>query len=410
MKILWISFIGSWTIPLLEALNLKGNNRYGLIIPTTDKKQKTHINISNVDIYTINLKPHDLYYNMSPSIFRKYNKYILEFAPDIIHIHGTEKNLAQIQNYIHNIPIVISIQGLLTGYKNYAFNYIHPTDIKNYSTLKNKIGKGGYNLMYKYFCRGISYETDILKKGKYFIGRTYWDKSHIMFHNPNALYFHGEELLRKEFYLQAATWDVSKCKRYSIFMPSGFNPIKGMHLAITTVALLKQYYPNISLSIPGISPNDLKRFTSKFLGEEYIIYCKNLIQKFKLNDNIRFLPRLDAKGMVNEMQNAHVFLSPSSIDNSPNAVGEATMIGTPIVITPVGGIPSILQDEKEVLFAPAGDPYMMAFQIKRIFENDELAISLSKNAHLKALKRHDREKTASLYLRIYQEIIKIHHA
>lgn len=410
MKILWISFIGSWTIPLLEALNSKGNNHYGLIIPTTDKKQKTHISISNVDIYTINLKPHDLYYNMSPSTYRKYNKYIIEFAPDIIHVHGTEKNLAQIQNYIHNIPVVISIQGILTGYKNYASNYIHPTDIKNYSTLKNKIGKGGYNLMYKYFCRGIPYETDIINKGKYFIGRTYWDKAHIMFHNPKAQYFHGEELLRNEFYQRAASWDINRCNKHSIFMPAGFNPIKGMHHAINAVSLLKQYFPNILLSIPGISPKDLQRLTNKLWGEEYIIYCVHLIKQYQLENNIRFLPRLDAEGMIKEMQHAHVFLSPSSIDNSPNAVGEATMIGTPVVTTPVGGVPSILEDNKEVLFAPAGDPYMMAFQIKCIFENDELAISLSKNAHLKALKRHDREKTASQYLRIYQEIIKIHHA
>ena len=409
MKILWISFIGSWTIPLLEALNSKGNNHYGLIIPTTDKKQKTHINISNVDIYTINLKPRDLYYNMSPSTYRVYHKYIQKFSPDIIHVHGTEKNIAQIQNYIHNIPVVTSIQGLLTGYKKYAFNYILPTDIKSFSTLKNKIGKGGYNLMYKYFCRGESYETDILNKGKYFIGRTYWDKAQIMFQNPNANYFHGEELLRDEFYRHAASWNVANCRLHSIFMPFGFNPIKGLHLAIATTYLLKQYYPDIELSIPGISPCDLKRFISRLWGEEYIIYCMNLIKKYNLKNNVRFLPRLDAEGMINEMQQAHVFLSPSSIDNSPNAVGEATMIGTPIVTTPVGGVPSILEDEKEVLFAPAGDPYMMAFQIKRIFENDELAISLSKNAHLKALKRHDRENTTSEYLRIYQEIIKKHH-
>lgn len=408
MKILWISFYGSWTIPLLN--RIKNGNQVGIIIPILHVKQNHFYKKEEIHYYEIALKKNELYYHMSFQTSQKYQSVINSFQPDIIHVHGTEKNLAQIQNYIKDIPIVTSIQGLLTGCKSYTSNYINPDEIKKNTTLKNIIGKGGFSLMYRTICRGESYETDILNKGRYFIGRTYWDKAHIMFHNPNAYYFHGEELLRDEFYKHAATWSIANCRLHSIFMPSGFNPIKGLHLAITTTYLLKQYYPDIQLSIPGISPHDLKRFTNRLWGEGYIIYCMNLIKKCKLKNHIRFLPRLDATGMVNEMQQAHVFLSPSSIDNSPNAVGEATMIGTPVVTTPVGGVPSILEDEKEVLFAPAGDPYMMAFQIKRVFENDELAISLSKNAHLKALKRHDRENTTSQYLHIYQEIIKIHHA
>lgn len=405
MRILWISFYGSWTLPLLHCI--KHNNQVGIIIPIIGK-QKKYYEQDQISFYELPFNKKELNSNMSYYTFQKYESIIKQFNPDIIHIHGTEKNLAQIQNYLKNIPIVISIQGLLTGYTDYAFNYLDHKKIKKCSTLKNKLGMGGYKLMYKNFIHGTSYELDILKNGKYFIGRTYWDNAHIKFHNPKALYFHGEELLRDEFYQHSATWDVNKCKQHSIFMPSGFNPIKGMHLAIITVHLLKQYYADIQLSIPGLSPNNLNKLTNRLWGEEYIIYCMRLIKEYKLIDNIKFLPRLNAEDMVKQMQQANVFLSPSSIDNSPNAVGEATMIGTPIVTTPVGGIPSILKDEKDVLFAPAGDPYMMAFQIKRIFEDNDLALSLSENAHLKALKRHNRLQTTSQYLFIYQEIIKKH--
>lgn len=110
--------------------------------------------------------------------------------------------------------------------------------------------------------------------------------------------------------------------------------------------------------------------------------------------------------MMRQMQRAHVFLSPSSIDNSPNAIGEATMIGIPIVTTPVGGVTSFLKDEETALFAPAGDPYMIAYQIKRIFDNDNLAITLSKNAQKIALERHDIDKTTKQYLNIYRQIIQ----
>ena len=404
MRILWISFFGSWTLPLLS--KIKKGNEVGIIIPTNKRSDSFYIK-DNISFYELSIMKECFSY-MSITTYYKYQTIIKQFQPDIIHIHGTEKNLAQIQNFIKDIPIVISIQGLLSGYQNYTLNYLEKSKVKKYATWKNLLGYGGIQLMNNDIKKGIKYETDILQHGKYFIGRTYWDKAHILFHNPNAYYFHGEELLRDEFYQHAASWCITQCKHHSIFMPSGFNPIKGMHLAIESTHLLKQFYPDIQLTIPGIASTELKKLTNRIWGEEYIIYCINLIKKYGLENNIKLLPRLNAKEMIKEMQNAHVFLSPSSIDNSPNAVGEATMIGTPIVTTPVGGIPSILQDEKEVLFAPAGDSYMMSYQIKRIFEDNELALSLSNNAHQKALIRHNIKESVTQYLNIYAQIIKLH--
>ena len=112
--------------------------------------------------------------------------------------------------------------------------------------------------------------------------------------------------------------------------------------------------------------------------------------------------------MANEMLKANVFLSPTSIDNSPNSIGEATMIGVPVVTTPVGGIPSMLKDEESCLFAPAGDVYMMAYQIKRIFNDSELAIKLSKNAHQIALLRHNPDSTVTQYINAYEAIVELH--
>lgn len=405
MKILWISYFGSWTLPLLD--RIKQGNTVGIIVPGY------HTHTSNyqrdgITFYEVAFKKGICHKTMTPAVFNQYYKQIIEqFQPDLIHVHGTEKNLAQIQQFIPNIPVVISIQGLLTGYKNYAYNYLTPSGLGRFTTLKNLLGRGGIRMMYKVFCNGYSYETDILNNGKYFIGRTDWDKSHVLLHNPRAQYFHGEELLREEFYRQSASWNTQHCVRHSIFMTASINPIKGMHLAIQVIHLLKQHYPDIQLSVPGIG--NIKRLSNRLWGEEYAVYCLHLIHKYNLEGNINLLPRLNEKEMVKELQKANVFLSPTSIDNSPNAVGEASMIGTPIVVTPVGGIPSIFQDEREVLFAPAGDPYMMAYQIKRLFENDELAISLSKNAYQKAIKRHDRESTALQYLQIYQKVIKQHY-
>lgn len=131
-----------------------------------------------------------------------------------------------------------------------------------------------------------------------------------------------------------------------------------------------------------------------------------MIFENKLKDNIHFLGKLNAEEMTIQMQKANIFLSPSSIDNSPNVVGEATMIGTPIVATAVGGVLSMLKDEISCLFAPAGDEYTIAYQIKRLFDNDSLATKISQGAYQVALKRHNKQITIQQYLNAYQAIIE----
>ena len=143
-------------------------------------------------------------------------------------------------------------------------------------------------------------------------------------------------------------------------------------------------------------------------GEEYIRYAYDLVKKEGLSENIIFLPRLSANQMVDYMQRAHVFVAPSSIDNSPNAVGEATMIGCPIVTTPVGGIPSFIKDGVHALLSPAGDPYMLAYYIKKIFDDDKLAQQLSVNANQLATKPHDVSIVTDQYIYGYVESIKKH--
>ena len=124
--------------------------------------------------------------------------------------------------------------------------------------------------------------------------------------------------------------------------------------------------------------------------------------------NVILLPRLSAEEMANEFSKAHLFALPSFAENSPNALGEAMLVGTPSVAAPVGGVLSIVKNEESALIFPAGDYAMLAHQIDRIFENDELANKLSVNAKLIALKRHDVAKTTTQYINIYKDIIRLH--
>lgn len=407
MRILWISFYGSWTKPLLSAISRQQEVTMGVIVPIIGGKSEMHFFEDNIEFFNIPFREKEMLSAMTTNVYHKFEKCINNFKPDIIHVHGTEKNLGQIANYCHEIPVVVSIQGLIVAYRPFYLNFLEKLQLRPFMTIKNILGRGGVERNRKIFDGGKKYEEDIISHCKYFFARTFWDKAHIKIDNKDAKVFHGEELLRDEFYANAGSWNIEDCRPHTIFMPCGMSPIKGLHCAIETIRLLKRFYPDVKLVVPGMLNRVMGRGKLKdfLLGENYIRYVRSLIRKYNLIYNVLLLDRLDGKGMVDEMKKANVFLSPSSIDNSPNAVGEATMIGIPVVTTPVGGIPSFLHDEIECLFAPAGDVYLMAYQIMRLFEDKYLCKTISQNAYKVALKRHDVDNTVNQYMDAYHYII-----
>ncbi len=403
LKVLWLTFHGSWTLPLIN--QLKSSVVLEIIVPT---QGKTEVRIENeVVFHYIHMHKKTLRCNMTESIAKNYLDVINSFKPDLIHVHGTEKNLAQIQRYCPHIPIIVSIQGILKSCIPYATNGLTRKDVLPFKSLKNIFGYGGLYAMYKIFINGEKkYETDILKITRYFFCRTNWDKEWVKKINPTAIIYQGEELLRQPFYDHAGKWNVLKCSRHRIFMPAGFNPMKGLHIAVEVVKKLKSQYPDVILHVPGVEKKMLTKnwLWQQTLGEEYIRYVLHKIHEYGLENNIIFYERLDAEQMTNNMLSANVFLSPSSIDNSPNALGEAMMLGLPIVSTPVGGIPSFIRHEENGLLAL---PEHLAENIIRIFHDDILATKLGKSAYCTALKRHNRELTKQQYLEAYRNIINI---
>ena len=200
MRILWITYWGTWTKPLLNVL--KSHCEIEVVIPSEGNTAYRVDSYEGVKLHYLTFpKGRGVYVNMDETIFMRYKSIIDIFHPDIIHVHGTEKNLAQIQNFINDIPVVISIQGLLIGCLRYNLAFLSKSDMLPHTSLKNLVGHGGLMLAENVCKRGVNnYEKDILSKGKYFIGRTLWDKAHTLISNPKSKYFVGEELLRPSFY------------------------------------------------------------------------------------------------------------------------------------------------------------------------------------------------------------------
>lgn len=123
-----------------------------------------------------------------------------------------------------------------------------------------------------------------------------------------------------------------------------------------------------------------------------------------MNDHVEFVGMLDEGKMVEEYLKANIFVCPSAIENSPNSVGEAMLLGVPVIASNVGGTNCLLEHNKEGFLYQADADYMLAFYIKKLFASKDLALAFSKAARTHASKTHNREQNYKTLLEIYDEI------
>ena len=101
---------------------------------------------------------------------------------------------------------------------------------------------------------------------------------------------------------------------------------------------------------------------------------------------------------------ANVFVLPSTIENSPNSMGEAMLLGVPCVAADVGGVSALLKDGEEGSIYPAGQPRQLADSICRVFAMEVGAERMGAAARVHALQTHDPEKNLKDLLEIYREL------
>jgi len=318
-----------------------------------------------------------------------------QWGPDMVHIHGTEAayGLLTARNII-KYPALISLQGLLGPYSewyHYFGNNSFRDIVRMHRWLEFPAMRGhliGFWRMRKLAKR----EREIIVGNRFFMGRTAWDRAYIRALNPSAQYFHGGELLREAFWHER--WKIQRARRHRIiFTNAGGYPRKGTETLLEAVKLLKPHYPGIQIGIAG--------GISRRSG--YGRYVRGRIAELG-HAAIEF-GQLNAQEMVKELINSHVFVSPSFIDNSPNAVCEAQLVGMPVISTYTGGVPSLIEDGRTGLFVPTGDAPMLAARLRDVFEDDSLAVRLGSNAHKIAVKRHDPVSIVEEVLETYDEIL-----
>jgi glycosyltransferase involved in cell wall biosynthesis len=75
----------------------------------------------------------------------------------------------------------------------------------------------------------------------------------------------------------------------------------------------------------------------------------------RFGERVTCLGRLDADAKIGALRDADIFVLPSYSEGFPMAALEAMAAGLPLVVTPVGALPEILDEPRHALFVRPGD-------------------------------------------------------
>ena len=331
--------------------------------------------------------------------------YVKEISPDIIHVWGTEylhsyMMMVALNNLELQNRAVISIQGLVSVYARHFYGHIMDWKTR-IPTLKDIYFKEGLVHQRRIFRVRGEYEKEAIRLSKYAIGRTDWDYACVKQINPDIRYFYCNEILRKSFYSER--WDIKKCEKHTIFLSQCAYPIKGLHHVLEALNILKNSWEDIHLNVIGRDLT-IDNWKERLLDNSYDKYNRTLIRKYELERYVTFLPLQTAEEMRECFLKANVFVMASSIENSPNSLGEAMLLGVPCVVTDVGGVKNMLTHEVEGFVYQADAPYMMAYYIDKLFRDDELAVRYGNAASKHAEITHNQSINNKELQRIYMEI------
>lgn len=326
-----------------------------------------------------------------------------DFKPDVIHIFGTEfaHTLAMTRVAPDKDCVIISMQGVMRVYAKKYTAELSSYIVWRY-TLRDCIRRDNIRDGRTKFILRAGFEIEALNNITHVVGRTHFDRVETKNINQSRIYHKVNETLRTPFYEHK--WDIEKVEKHSIMFSQGNYPIKGLHFMLEALAEVKKDFPDVKLYIAGDRVVPDGTIKSRLKVSSYGKYLQKIIKKNDIKEQVVFTGSLNVNQMCERFLKSNVFVSSSVIENSPNSVGEAMLLGMPVISSDVGGVSTMLENGKEGILTKEADVKDLVQAIKLIFNQEDQAIEYGNRAREHALVTHDRVQNYHDLMNLYQEI------
>ena len=164
-------------------------------------------------------------------------------------------------------------------------------------------------------------------------------------------------------------------------------------------------YKGVNILLEAIKelPKDIpfKIIGSGFQEDEYKRYAKDN----NLN-NIEFLGNLDREKIINYYQNCISLIVPSNYFEIFGMINiEAFACKRPVIASHIGGIPEIVENNKNGLLFEPDNVEQLKNCILKYWNNKDLAFEHGENGYQKVFEKYTEEKYYNSLIKIYEEVL-----
>lgn len=170
--------------------------------------------------------------------------------------------------------------------------------------------------------------------------------------------------------------------------------MKNLLTLIKALYAVKSEIKNFKLIVAG-------RMGDKEYFNQIIAY----INKNGLKDNIKFLGIIAGKQKLEEFSKMSFLILPSLNEHAPVVISESFAAGRPVIASNVGGIPYMVNDEKNGFLIEPNNIRDIADKIIYFLENPDITKSMGNNGKKYARTYHSLKTVVKKYKNAYEEIL-----
>jgi len=140
-------------------------------------------------------------------------------------------------------------------------------------------------------------------------------------------------------------------------------------------------------------------------------YQFELVQRISKNSTlgrkhkIEFLGEINPETAIIWYQKASVFILPSFDEGLPMALLEALSCETPVIVTPVGGVPDVVVNSESGIFVPPRDSKKLAEKIQYLLDNEKVRVGLGKEGRMRVVRDFSLDASIKNLCTFYSKIL-----
>jgi len=130
----------------------------------------------------------------------------------------------------------------------------------------------------------------------------------------------------------------------------------------------------------------------------------SMVQELGLASAFTWIKNPTRKEIARLMHKCEIFVLPSYLESNPIVIHEAGACAKPVIASNVGGIPEVIENGKNGLLVPRGNPSALAASIMVLLRDPDLETRLGRNLQNQVLDKYNwravARSTEELYYRL----------